>query len=199
MGVERFDVLLIDVASGATAQREWSKAELLRSVAWLKRMNARGNNIFVKPCGEHGLALLDSLKTQDLASMRKKGFAPAISVEIGSNDFQAWVKLSDGVLPDKVRRLAEAGLASAIGGPDKKGVPDGYGLLAGCANHRMGPNGERSGKYVLAHAGSVEVGKQTSLFVEDVKRALKGVVKTRESKVQVEIRPFPERRFTRGR
>jgi hypothetical protein len=57
--VERFDVLLCDATSGATITREWSKAEMLRSVAWLKRMNGRGNNIFVRPSGEHNLALLD--------------------------------------------------------------------------------------------------------------------------------------------
>jgi hypothetical protein len=135
MGVERFDVLLRDPKSGATITREWSKAEMLRSVAWLKRMNAKGENIYVRPGGAHGLVLLHSLRIPNLASMRSKGFAPTITIRVTSDEFQAWVKLSDGALPEQMRRRAEAELASAFGCEGNAVVNDGYGRLAGCVNH----------------------------------------------------------------
>jgi hypothetical protein len=199
MGVERLDVLLRDARTGATIKREWSRAEMLRSVAWLKRMNARGNNIYVKPNGEHSLALLDSLKAENLVSMRSKGIAPAISVEVTSNEFQTWVKLSDRALPERVRRLAESGLAHAFGGPDNKGVPDGYGWLAGCANHGDRAHGPGQGKYILAHAGSVAVSRQTSAFVEHVKTTLQEMAKGQERTGPVQRRPGAQKPHTRGR
>jgi hypothetical protein len=55
MGVERFDVLIRDATNGATIKREWGKAELLRSVAWLKRMNARGHDVYIDQVNRAGL------------------------------------------------------------------------------------------------------------------------------------------------
>lgn len=186
MGVERFDVLLRDTTSGATISREWSRTELLTSVAWLKRMNVRGNNIFVRPNGEHGLALVHSLKDKDIVSMRNKGFAPAISVELAGNEFQAWVKLSDRALPDGVRRLAEAGLAHAFGGAVNRRILDGYGWLAGCVNHGDRSHEPSRGKYVLAHGGSDKVDRRTSAFVEHVKASLQVVAKGPERAAPVQ-------------
>ena len=53
-----------DAGSGETTVRAWSGAELERSIAWLKRMNARGSDIHVRPAGEHGLVLVDGLKAR---------------------------------------------------------------------------------------------------------------------------------------
>jgi hypothetical protein len=199
MGVERFDVLLRDAITGATITREWSRAEILRNVAWIKRMNVRGKNIYIKPNGEHGFALLDSLKAKDLASMGTKGFAPAIRVEVTSNEFQAWVKLSDRALPERVRLLAEAGLARALYGHANGRFQDGYGRLAGCVNHGINPGRTRLGKYVLAHLGTAQIGGQTRAFVEQLKNRLQEAVTVPESPVPVQRRPGPERPHSRSR
>jgi hypothetical protein len=53
MGVARYKVLLVDAKTKKEQLREWSAAELRRSVAWLKRMNARGHDVFVAPAGQH--------------------------------------------------------------------------------------------------------------------------------------------------
>jgi hypothetical protein len=199
MGVERFDVLLRDATSGAMIEREWSKVEMLKSVAWLKRMNARGHNIYVRPSGEHGLALIDSLQAENLANMRSKGFAPAISIEVTGNDFQAWVKLSDRALPEPLRRLAEAGLAGAFGGTGNEVVRDGYGRLAGYVNHGPAFDGSKRGKYALAHSGSIEISKQARSYVEHVERTLREMPKKQELKSRVQRVLDPERSRTRGR
>jgi hypothetical protein len=199
MSVERFDVLLRDATHGATIKREWSKAELFRSVPWLKRMNARGNNIYIRPHGEHGLALLDSLGAANLASMRDKGVAPVISIEVTDNEFQAWVKLSDRALPEQVRRLAEVGLASVLGAAGDKALSDRYGRLAGCVNYGWSAGRPNCGKYVLAHPGSVEIGQLVLAYVANVHRTLQEKDKEQESKAQVQRFPKPARPHTRGR
>jgi hypothetical protein len=157
------------------------------------------NAMYVRPHGEHGLALIDSLKAENLANMRSKGFAPAISIEVTRNEFQAWVKLSGRALPERLRRLAEAGLASAFGGPIDEVVRDSYGLLAGCANHGGGGYGTPRGKYVLAHLGSIEIGEQSMAYVEHIERTLQGMAKEEERKALIQRLPDPARTQTRGR
>jgi hypothetical protein len=44
-------VLVRDQTMGLELKREWTKPELLKSIAWLKRMNARGSEVFVRPAG----------------------------------------------------------------------------------------------------------------------------------------------------
>jgi hypothetical protein len=199
MGVERFDLLLRDATSGATVKREWSKSELLGSVAWLKRVNARGNNIYVRPNGAHGLALLDSLKDENIVSMRSNGFVPAITVELVANEFQVWVKLSERALPERVRRLAEAGLAHAFGGTGAGVVCDGYGGLAGCVNHEENAALGTRGKYVLAHSGSGEIGTRTSAYVEHVKNTLLGKNLRKNQQTQDQVLPDLLKERTRSR
>jgi hypothetical protein len=70
MGVERFEVLVREQANGQGLKREWTKPELLKSLAWLKRMNARGSEVLVRPAGQHGLVLIDALDAEKLAVMR---------------------------------------------------------------------------------------------------------------------------------
>jgi hypothetical protein len=199
MGVERFDVLLRDATSGGTIKREWTKAEMLRSVAWLKRMNARGNNVYVRPSGAHALVLLASLRTEHLNSMRSKGFAPAISIEVTGKEFQAWVKLSDRTLPEPVRRLTQARLVSGLVGEETQVVGDGYGRLAGCTDHGDGPDSPGRGRYILAHAGTAEIGHQAKAYVDHFKMMLEGVAKEQGRQGQTQRHSNPIRPRTRGR
>jgi len=66
MGVEHFEVLVRDQASGQELKREWTKPELMQGIAWLKYMNARGSEVFVRPAGQHGLVLIDALNADNL-------------------------------------------------------------------------------------------------------------------------------------
>ena len=130
--------------------RAWSGAELEHSLAWLKRMNARGNDIYVRPAGEHGLVLVDGLKAEAIERMKREGFAPAATVEASPGSFQAWVKLSEGTLPAEVRRVAAEGLAGRYGG-EARSSSGPYGRLAGFTNQGAEHTREGRQPYVLAH------------------------------------------------
>ena len=95
-----------EAKTGQMMNREWSRAEVEQSAAWLKRMNAKGNDIYIRPAGEHGLVLVDDLTADKLASMNKDGFQSAARIETSPGNFQAWVKLSDKPLSADVRRVA---------------------------------------------------------------------------------------------
>ena len=58
---------LREAKTGQTMHRAWSRSDLVQSAAWLKRMNAQGHDVYIRPAGEHGLVLVDDLKPQALS------------------------------------------------------------------------------------------------------------------------------------
>jgi hypothetical protein len=60
--------MLRHAAEDKTEERRWSKSEVMHSMAWLKRMNARGYDVLIRPDGEHGLILLPGLTKSQLES-----------------------------------------------------------------------------------------------------------------------------------
>lgn len=147
----RFEVGIREAKTGQMMNREWSRAELEQSTAWLKRMNAKGNDIYIRPAGEHGLVLMDDLKPSALRSMARDGFVAAATIETSPGNYQAWVKLSGNALPADVRHLAARGLAQRYGGDPNSADSRHYGRLAGFTNQK--PEHTREGRqpYVLAH------------------------------------------------
>ncbi len=80
MGCDRYDIGIRDAASGKMMNREWSAAEVLQNTPWLKRMNAQGNDVYIRPAEQerHGLVLVDDLSEFDLDDMKAEGREPAL-------------------------------------------------------------------------------------------------------------------------
>lgn len=151
LDVPRFEVGIREAQTGQMMNREWSRAEVEQSVAWLKRMNAKGNDVYIRPAGEHGFVLVDDLKPQALERMKADGFASAATIETSPGNYQAWVKLSDKPLSAEIRSIAAKELAKAFGGDPNSADSRHYGRLAGFTNQK--PEHTRDGRqpYVLAH------------------------------------------------
>ena len=151
LDVPRFEVGIRESKTGQMMNREWSRAEVEQSAAWLKRMNAKGNDVYIRPAGEHGLVLVDDLTADKFLSMKKDGFQSAAQIETSPGNYQAWVKLSDKPLSAEVRRLAAQSLAKRYGGDPNSADSRHYGRLAGFTNQK--PKHARDGRqpYVLAH------------------------------------------------
>lgn len=137
MGVDRFVVTLVDTKQGRQEERRWSKADVAQSMAWLKRMNARGYDVWVRPDGEHGLALLGGLNKRDLQTLRDHGFAAAVVVETGREQYQAWVKLSGRGLDAVLRSQATDGIVKGLGIYGGNAVCRADGRLAGFTNQQV--------------------------------------------------------------
>jgi hypothetical protein len=182
MGVERFEVLVRDQANGQELKREWAKPELLKSIAWLKRMNARGREVFVRPAGQHGLVLLDALNAEALAAMRRKGFEPAAVIESNPGAYQAWVALSARPVADQVRQLAADGLARGFNGT----VPDlavkAFGRLAGFTFDEVTRDREVSRRFVLAHEGRPTIAPNGEKLLSRIESALRALELERDRK-----------------
>ena len=134
MGGERFDLLIQKVGTGVKLSRTWTKSELEKVAGWLKRMNARGHEIFIRPSGDHGVVLVHDLKREGIARMQESAFAPAAVTQIGPDAYQAWVKLSDQAVAPRVRGAAAQALAHAYGGDVERAGNNHYGRLAGFTN-----------------------------------------------------------------
>lgn len=151
LGVERFEVGIREAKTGLMMNREWSRAELEQAAMWLKRMNAKGNDVYVRPAGSHGLVLVDDVKPAMLEKMCRDGFAPAAAIETSPGNYQAWVKLSDKPLSADVRRMAAQALAKHYDADPASADSRHYGRLAGFTNQK--PQHAKNGwqPYVLAH------------------------------------------------
>src|SRR5579859_279797 len=69
-------------------------AAVLDRLSLLKRSNARGSHIYIRPSGEHSFTALDDLNETSLARLSADGFAPCAVVETSAGNFQAWLKHS---------------------------------------------------------------------------------------------------------
>ena len=75
MGCDLYDIGIRDSATGKMMNREWTLQEVVENAAWLKRMNAQGNDIYIRPAesARHGLVLVDDLSSFDLDAMKEEG------------------------------------------------------------------------------------------------------------------------------
>lgn len=172
LGAERFVVGVRDARNGLMIQRDWRTAEVEGSLAWLKRMNARGNDIYIRPAGDHGLVLLDDLSAEALARMQREGYAPAAVIETSPGNYQAWVRLSEQPLPADVRTHAARGLAKHYGADMNSADAQHFGRLAGFTNQK--PQHTRAGRqpYVLARACPGTVALASSAYIAKVQQSL---------------------------
>lgn len=116
--------------------RLWTPDEVLQNAAWLKRMNAQGNDIYVKPAGEHGLVLVDDLKPEAIDRLKGQGVNPAIVTETSPGNLQAWLKLSRDPVDPAVRTLVARSAAQTFGGDLNSTDARHYGRLAGFTNQK---------------------------------------------------------------
>lgn len=156
MGTERFVITLVDAKQGRREERHWRKIDVIKSMAWLKRMNARGYDVLIRPDDEHGLVLLGGLNKAGLQTLRERGFAPTVSVEIARDQYQAWVKLSPDALAKPLRGQATDGLVRGLGRSCAGAVSHTDGRLAGFTNQQASRQGGQH-PYVLVEESDGKV------------------------------------------
>lgn len=179
MACERYEILLVDMHGPAKHKRDWTEAQLLGSVAWLKRMNARGHDVLIRPDPQAGLVLLDTLTHAHVAKLERNGVPYSAKVEVAPDRFQIWFKLGGGVVS---ARICET-LAKSFGLPmPHAGM---FGSLAGFVKHQVEDHNERK-RFVLAH----EPASSSPQIAHKWKRFLTGIDELirRQTSEQVEDR-----------
>lgn len=160
LGPGPFEVGIRDSATGRMMNRHWSSDELTHSLPWLKRMNAQGDDIYLRPAGEHPYVLVDDLNSTWLQQMTQAGFEPAAVIETSPGNFQAWVRLDDTPVAPEVRHFVARHLAQQFHGDVNSADSRHYGRLAGFTNQKPQHRTEAGhSPYVLAHACSGHVAR----------------------------------------
>lgn len=180
MGAERYEVVIVSAKTGRRTTREWSPAELLKGATWLKRMNAQGGDIYLRPLDGSALLLVDGLNIAALEEMRKRGLVPAMTVETSPGRFQAWVKLSDHPLPEELRKHAVSGLARIL----LKVGP--YGRLVGFTNQQVDPNKAGRQPFVLTHDATGKVAPAAQSYLADIERHLRELAAEKQRLIDAE-------------
>lgn len=166
MGCAQFVVRLAEAKNGKQETRQWSGLELLRSLAWLKRMNARGYDVTLRPAGQHGLVLLDGLQPADLQRLDARGWQSAAVVEVRRGRFQAWIKLSGQRLADTLRSQAASRLAAELGHSGSAMKVAEFGALAGFTCHAPGMAEGQAARYALLQSSSGTVATAAAPWLE---------------------------------
>lgn len=201
MSCAAFEVGIRD-RDGRMMTRSWTSTEVLKSVPWLKRENAKGADIYVRPAGEksHGLILVDDLNQAQLFQMKTTGLEPAAVVETSPHSHQAWIRLTDHPLNPEVATTASKAIAAHYAADSNSANWRHFGRLAGFTN-RKPEHTTKTGHnpWVLCHESN---GRQASRGVEIAKRADQAVI---ERQAQVErqtrleaARGPPERSYGPG-
>jgi len=166
MGCALYEVGLLDRARDAMLDRMWDAARVEASIAWLKRQNASGDDIYIRPRGSVGLLFVDDLAAAAVVRLRADGLAPAVVVESSPGNFQAWVRVSVAPIAPALASAAARELAVRYGGDPQSAAWRHYGRLAGFTNRkpsRRQPTGLPP-YALLRHAGGGLVARAADLL-----------------------------------
>jgi hypothetical protein len=165
LGVDHFDILLTD-KNNQKIHKTWHKFEFIKDISWLKRMNARGYSIEIKPHGnEHGLVLVEKLSKNAIQALKEKGWEPTLTLETSKDSYQAWIKLSKENIDPIIR---ESFYKNSL----KKEEIDKYGLLAGFTNQEIELNQEGLKPYIFVHDNTGKVAKKASDYVKKIEQVI---------------------------
>jgi len=143
MASDYLDIGILRPDGRMLLREAWTVSQIEEAIQRLRRENARGAHIFVRPHGVHALSLVDDLGVDAIARMTNAGFQPALIVETSPQNFQIW--LNHGRSLDRsMSSCAAKELAKRFGGDLSSADWRHFGRLAGFTNRkpeRLLPNG----------------------------------------------------------
>ena len=110
--------------------------QIVGEVPWLRGQNARGQEIYIRSLESSGLILVDDLTARAVAQMRYNGATPAVVAETSPGNYQAWIRLAPGPIPEAVATAAARALARQYGGDPASAHWRHMGRLAGFTNQK---------------------------------------------------------------
>jgi len=116
--------------------RFWNAQEIIKSVSWLKSMNFKGYEIFIRPQGSQGLVFFDDLNLGTIEKMKKEGYAPAVIIESSPMNYHGWIKVSNDPIPEDLATAVCKSIAQRYSGDKDSADWRHYGRLAGFTNRK---------------------------------------------------------------
>lgn len=136
MGCQKYDIGIRDASGKGMMSRLWRRDEVLKSVAFLKKANFNGADIYIRPAESEGLILIDDLGLGTLARMDAEGCNPAVIIQTSPQNYQAWVRVSRDQVDTRLATQVAKLLAERYGGDPNSADWRHYGRLAGFTNRK---------------------------------------------------------------
>jgi hypothetical protein len=179
MDCERYEIGICDQARGMM-NREWTGPEIMSNLAWLKRQNAQGADIYIRPHADeaHDLVLVDDVDGVTLEEMAAEGLEPALVVETSPKNIQAWVRVenaSTGQIRAEVARLCVDRYDA-----DPGSVGHHYGRLAGFTNRKPEHEAEGRSPYCLCRGSSGQTASASAEIVAEAEERLQARQRAQE-------------------
>ena len=137
MGCELFEIGVLQVDGRMLLRSGWSADQIDAALGWLRRENARGAQIFVRPHGTHALSLVDDLSAETIPRMTDAGFQPAAVIETSPGNFQVWLNHGRILFDRTFSTQAAKELARRFGGDPSSADWRHFGRLAGFTNQKL--------------------------------------------------------------
>ncbi len=168
MNCEEYEVGIRDSTTGKMMSRQWQPEQVLESVSFLKSMNLKGNDIYIRPLKSEGLLLVDDLALGTLEKMDADGFNPAAIIQTSPMNYQAWVKIQQSELDTELATTAAKILAEKYRADKNSADWRHYGRLAGFTN--LKPIYNRP--YVLAERCNGKLAPQAEALLDQAHKTL---------------------------
>ena len=136
MSCELFEIGILRPDGLMLLRSPWSAKQVDAALPWLRRENARGAHIFVRPHGAHALSLVDDLNAKAIARMTDAGFEPAAVVETSPGNFQVWLNHGRILFDRTFSTQAAKELARRFEGDPSSADWRHFGRLAGFTNQK---------------------------------------------------------------
>ncbi len=191
MGEERFEIGIYDRQRDSMRNQELGKSEVLEKLPWLKRENAQGKDIYIRPLGSQGLVFFDDLNQKKLSSLVQAGFQPALAIESSPYNFHGWIRVSLNPIETDLASAICQYLAARYGGDKDSADWRHYGRLAGFTN-RKPAYVDRAGNYpyVLLKSSVGKLADQANRLIEEGKAILD--YRNQQKRRTVVVRPGRE-------
>ena len=132
-----YEIGIRDAKTDKMMNRTMDSGLIEKSVPWLKRMNARGNDIYIRPAEmeKHGLVLVDDVDRAVIGDMARNGHNCALNIETSPGNSQVWVRIGNEV-SGQIRSEVGRMLATMYGSDPNSADHRHYGRLAGFTNQK---------------------------------------------------------------
>jgi hypothetical protein len=166
MGCTSYEIGILK--AGQMLLRTWTVAELEHGLPWLKRVNAQGHDIYIRPAGSVGLILLDDVDPAAIIRLKQDGLAPAVVVETSPGNDQAWLRVAPQPIAPALATMVARILAERYGGDPASADWRHFGRLAGFTN-RKPKHRQESGMqpYVLVREAAGVTAERGALLLEE--------------------------------
>jgi len=200
MSSELFEIGILRPDGLMLLRSRWSAKQIDTALGWLKRENARGAHVFIRPNGAHALSLVDDLSPEAIAQMTNGGFQPALVVETSPGNFQVWLNHGRILFNRTFSTQVAKELARRFGGDLSSADWRHFGRLAGFTNQKRNRR-LRSGfpPFVRLHECEGRTYAAAREFLEQVKSIAKKAVAlqrtqrtSRSTSNQNPVRPLSE-------